>query len=1104
MKKLLVLLPALLTLLAYGGPTPGPIPAPGVSPTPAPGTETTIAVVSPDGRLSFRLSSDNTDLLFTLLSAKQPLMLPSPLRFLLDGQLITGKARITGTKKYTIHESYPWLGAHSTAGNNCNGAEVRLVKNGLAYTLDVRVFNDGAAFRVLVPGADNAVRVPDEATVFRLPGESTLWYHGINGHYEDIYEKNRIAQLKEGTWVAPPATLKLPLGSYIAITEANLQGYSGMVLQSDGKNGLVVRMANHQPASHPYVLRYPADDVARLAKPATVRGAITTPWRAILVGKDLNTMVNNDMVFNLCPAPDSSLFPQGIKTAWIQPGRAVWKYLDGGGDGTPEVMKKFTDEASQLGFEYNILEGFWRKWTDQQLKDLVDYSRQKKVGIWLWAHSKDIHDPVVRKALFQHCHDLGVVGLKLDFFDHEAKEVIDLYDDILKETAAVGLLVDFHGSNKPTGLSRTWPNEMTREAVKGMEASKLDDRATHETTIPFTRLLAGPAEYTVVHFGPRRKNTSLTHQLASAVILGGAPMLTYAANPENLLASPAVDIIKKIPAAYDETVVLPGSEIGELAAFARRKGDEWFLAVMNGTASKKIRIPLSFLTRTNTALVASDEDSTKIKMSTASFSPGDTLDLDLPAGGGYLACLTPPHTGFYNVKEYGAKGDGVSIDGFAINKAIDAAAAAGGGTVYFPAGNYLSYTIRLKNYISLYIDQGATLIAAAPVNKAGYDAPEPNPFDKYQDYGHSHWKNSLIYGEGLHDISILGPGLIWGKNLTRSTNVPEGGGNKTIALKLCYNVTIRDVSVLHGGHFAILATGVDNLTIDNMKVDTDRDGFDIDCCKNVRVSNCTVNSPFDDGICLKSSFGLGYAKATENVTITNCQVSGYDEGSLMDGTFKRTFKKYSDSTTTGRIKMGTESNGGFKNVTISNCVFDYSRGLALETVDGGLLEDVSITNITMRDIVNSPIFIRLGARMRAPDTIPIGVCRRIILSDIVVYNADSRHGCIISGLPGHPIEDLQMSNIRIYFKGGGTADLAARKVPEFEKDYPEPYRFGKMPAYGFFLRHVKQLDMHDVQVSVLTRDQRPAFILDDVAGVSMHHVTAQQSATWPSFTIVSP
>jgi alpha-glucosidase len=364
-----------------------------------------------------------------------------------------------------------------------------------------------------------------------------------------------------------------------------------------------------------------------------------------MVGKDLNAMVNNDILQDLCPPPDPTLFPQGIHTDWIRPGRAVWKYLDGGGDGTPETMKKFTDEAAALGFEYNILEGFWTKWTDAQLKDLVDYSRQKGVGIWIWQHSKSLRDPATRTTFFQHCHDLGITGIKIDFFDHEAKEVIDLYQAILKETAALHLLVDFHGSNKPTGLSRTWPNEMTREAVKGMEASKLADRATHETTIPFTRLLAGPAEYTVMLFGDRRRNTSWTHQIASAVILGGEPMLTYAANPETILSNPAVDLIKKIPAQWDETVVLPGSEIGEMAAYARRKGNDWFVAVMNGNAPKKIKISLSFLKRGSPATVRATiikdapGDPASLQKAEATFTAADTIELDLEAGGGYLALI---------------------------------------------------------------------------------------------------------------------------------------------------------------------------------------------------------------------------------------------------------------------------------------------------------------------------------------------------------------------------------------------------------------------------------------------------------------------------------
>src|SRR5437867_751154 len=420
----------------------------------------------------------------------------------------------------------------------------------------------------------------------------------------------------------------------------------------------------------------------------------------------------------------------------------------------------------------------------------------------------------------------------------------------------------------------------------------------------------------------------------------------------------------------------------------------------------------------------------------------------------------------YDVKVFGARGDGQTLDSPAINKTIDAAAAAGGGTVFFPAGNYLSVSIHLKSNIALYLDQGATIIAANPSNDAQYDRPEPNDWDKYQDFGHSHWHNSLIWGENLTNVSILGPGMIWGKGLVRSGSqsrtqaqndalnsararepkmpfgypnprdaVEPGWGNKSISLKLCRNVIVRDITILHGGHFAILATGVDNLTIDNVKIDTNRDGIDVDSCKNVRISNCTVNSPFDDGICPKSSFALGYARATENVTITNCQVSGYVEGTLLDGTRKREFRNQTGAfSPTGRIKFGTESNGGFKNITISNCVFDYCRGLALEAVDGALLEDVTISNITMRDISNSPFFLRLGSRMRGPTGPPVGALRRVKISNVIVYNAEPKYASIISGIPGHDIEDLTLDHIRIYYKGGGTKQQAVLDPPEKETD----------------------------------------------------------------------
>jgi polygalacturonase len=250
----------------------------------------------------------------------------------------------------------------------------------------------------------------------------------------------------------------------------------------------------------------------------------------------------------------------------------------------------------------------------------------------------------------------------------------------------------------------------------------------------------------------------------------------------------------------------------------------------------------------------------------------------------------------FNVRTYGATGDGKTVDTPAINRAIEAVAAAGGGTLLFPAGTYQCFTIHLRSNVDLYLSRGCTILAAdspkagetTGYNGGTYDAAEPNtPWDAYQDYGHNHWHNSLFVGDGIADFSILGPGLIHGKGLSRGTRGGQaaegyswftaeqaGVGNKAISLKNCRNVMLRDFSVLKGGHFALLATGVDNLIIDNLLIDTDRDGFDIDCCRNVRVSNCTVNSPWDDGICPKSSYALGYARSTENVTIANCFVTG--------------------------------------------------------------------------------------------------------------------------------------------------------------------------------------------------------------------------------------
>jgi polygalacturonase len=504
----------------------------------------------------------------------------------------------------------------------------------------------------------------------------------------------------------------------------------------------------------------------------------------------------------------------------------------------------------------------------------------------------------------------------------------------------------------------------------------------------------------------------------------------------------------------------------------------------------------------------------------------------------------------FSVRDYGATGDGRTLDTPAINAAIEAADQAGGGTVVLPAGDYLCYSIRLRSRITLHLSAGATLIAAEPPpagQPGGYDAPEANAWNEYQDFGHSHFRNSLIWGEDLVDVAITGPGRIYGRGLSRGNGrrtalavgellplvpgeelpdvlkaegpfepaprpdlvpgpfnypnardaLPAGVANKAIALKNCRNVTFRDFSVLHGGHFAILATGVDNLTIDNLLIDTNRDGMDIDACSNVRITNTSVNTPWDDGICLKASHALGQARVLENVTISNCFVSGYDEGTLLDGTRTRRTQRFGG--VMGRIKLGTEAGGGFRNITISNCVFDYSRGLALEQVDGGVLEDITISNITMRDVQNAPVFIRLGARLRRPATTEPGTVRRILIDNLVAHNVAPHHGLFIAGLPGHPVEDVVFANIQIHYAGGGTAEQAARELPELPKAYPDPDVFGELPSWGLFARHVKNLTLRGVELRVVTPDARPAMHVEDAQGARFTDTVisgADREARW--------
>ena len=446
------------------------------------------------------------------------------------------------------------------------------------------------------------------------------------------------------------------------------------------------------------------------------------------------------------------------------------------------------------------------------------------------------------------------------------------------------------------------------------------------------------------------------------------------------------------------------------------------------------------------------------------------------------ALLAGASNGVYNVRDYGAVGDGKTLDHTAINKAIEAAVADGGGRVVLPAGTYLCGSIRLKSNIELHLTPGATILAA-PAKLKAYDESEVFGAPEYQDGGHTYFHNSLIWAEKQSNISITGHGRIDGEGLTkrdteRAGNLQGGSigtGDKAIALKLCRNVSIRDITIYRGGHFAIIATGCEIGTIDNVTIDTNRDGIDIDCCKYFTVSNTKVNTPNDDAIVLKSSYALKKPVLCEHILITNCIVTGYKLGTFLDGSYVPEKVNW----VCGRIKLGTESNGGYRNITIANCTCMWSSGLAFEVVDQGRMENIVVDNISMSHVHHYPIYITTGCRNRGPkERTEVSAARDIYINNVIADDCDSLAGIIVTGMEGHPIRNVSLSNIRIQYRGGGRS--VTKPYREQGNNYPEPRWAGPTPAYGLFARHVDGLRLHNVDFELMRPDERPDIVLEDV------------------------
>ena len=377
------------------------------------------------------------------------------------------------------------------------------------------------------------------------------------------------------------------------------------------------------------------------------QGSIVTPWRVAIIADGLNALANSDIATNLCPPPAAEL----AHADWIKPGRSLWQWW---AIGAPKLndQKQWVDAAKALGFEYYLIDEGWRNWRTsdkdqwQCLKEVIDYAKTQGVGSLVWVNSSEMRADAARRDYLEKVAALGAVGIKIDFIPPCTAEITRWYEGALRDTAELHLLCNFHGAVKPTGRRRTWPHELTREAVRGHEYHMTRyhriQAADHDETILFTRFLVGPADYTPTAFEQREMvGYTWAHLLAQAVDMT-SPLLHFAGGYQDLVGNPSEDFLRHLPSTWDETIVLPGSEIGKTVAFARRRGEVWYIGALNGQDERKLSIDLAFLGEGEwQAQIFADDPANPaaFKQSTRPVTSDDKLTLSMSQRGGSVVWL---------------------------------------------------------------------------------------------------------------------------------------------------------------------------------------------------------------------------------------------------------------------------------------------------------------------------------------------------------------------------------------------------------------------------------------------------------------------------------
>lgn len=584
-------------------------------------TADTVTVSSPDGGTLFILSVKDGRLSYRVERDGVVHMETSPLGVTVGeavyGQLdsldqlgiITGEIR-TDTRAIN--------GRVAQADDPCVQALIPVEADNV-FTLEARVFDSGVAFRYLLPDEGKRT-LKSEETGFVLPADSAVWAGTEHIYYETIQkyvDPTRMSPSALGT----PATVKLASGRYTAILEGDLAAYPGLKLQWQAKNTYGAALGNDTTAFD---------------------GAVTTPWRILSVAADLNELVNNTIVYQVCDEADEALFGDD----WVQPGRATWSWITGRTTDrvTPKLMMTYTDYAAHLGFEYNIIDEGWINWDgyEDTLSALAKLGDDYGVGQILWtgvtqgeSYGGTIDSADEAYAYLDLLSTLGMAGGKIDFFTTESHVAmgVDLYRDILLYAAEKQLVINFHGCNKPTGYDASYPNELNREAILGLESTAIENRKTQAqmfVTQPFIRNLAGHADFT-----PAVDSAFHMAQL----VLTDAPMQAFGSDPADILASPALEMIKSVPTVWEETVVLPQSNIGKSAVIARKGANgSWYVGGINNTLdTEEITLDLSLFLGEGTYECELWTDGTKgLEKQTLTVTADDTLTVPFETVTGFI------------------------------------------------------------------------------------------------------------------------------------------------------------------------------------------------------------------------------------------------------------------------------------------------------------------------------------------------------------------------------------------------------------------------------------------------------------------------------------